>query len=253
LTDVIDNQNILRSYLVSVPGGLCYDWHMRKVIISGGSDGLGKALARALVKKGNKILILAPNEAKVGRVAQEIGCLYKVCDISKWENVKNAVAAADSELNGVDVLINNAGIARGGKLEDMSPEDIQNIFDVNVVGTLFLTKAVVPIMKRAGDGYIININSQGGLYTKPERALYSGSKWALTGITKVLQAELAPSGIKVTGLYPGAMEQTMVKQGQRNPRQNSLAYQDMVDAVEFVLNRSNGIVVPELGIKNLSN
>ncbi len=226
---------------------------MKNIIISGGSDGLGKELARQLTGKGHKVFILAPNEAKVRSVAEEVACSYKVCDVSSWQQVEVAVKAIVDELGNIDVLINNAGVTYGGRIEDASPESIQHTFDVNVVGALYLTKAVVPFMKQKGDGYIININSQGGLYTKAERALYSGSKWALTGITKVLQTELAPSNIKVTGLYPGALEQTMAKNDQREKRQDGLAYQEMVDAVVFILSRGADIVIPELGLKNLDN
>jgi len=226
---------------------------MKTIVISGGSDGLGKALAKNLAAKGNKVIILAPNEAKLQAVTQEIGCAYKVCDVSNWQQVQATVAAIQKEYGNIDVLINNAGVAHGGPLEKAGPESIQQTFDVNVVGILFLTKAIIPLMKQAGDGYIININSQGGLYTKPERALYAGSKWALTGITKVLQAELAPSNSKVTGLYPGAMEQTMAKNGQRESQANSITYQEMSDAVDFILSRSANTVIPELGIKNIIN
>ena len=173
--------------------------------------------------------------------------------MTDWLQVDKSVGEIHRTLGSIDVLINNAGVAYGGKIEDMKPENIQHTFDVNVVGALFVTKAVVAFMKQVGDGYIINVNSQGGLYTKPERTLYGGSKWAMTGITKVLQAELAPSGIKVTGLYPGALEQSMSKDGSREPQPNSFPYQDMVEVVEFIISRSAGTVIPELGIKNLAN
>ena len=226
---------------------------MKNIVITGGSDGLGKALATQLTKAGHQVVILAPNSQKIGAVAQEIGCSFQVCDVTDWQQVDKSVSEAHKTLGSIDVLINNAGVTYVGRIEDMKPEDIQHTFDVNVVGVLFVTKAVVPFMKQVGDGCIINVNSQAGLYTKPERALYGGSKWAITGITRVLQAELAPSGIKVTGLYPGAMEQTMSKDGEREPQRNSFPYQDMADAVEFIISRSPGTVIPELGIKNLAN
>ncbi len=226
---------------------------MKNILISGGSDGLGKALAKALSSKGHRVVILAPNEEKLKSVAQEINCAYKVCDVSDWKQVSTATKEVLSEFGNIDVLINNAGVASGGKIEDADPDKIQATFDVNVVGALFLTKALVPAMKQKGDGYIININSQGGFYTKPERALYAGSKWALTGITKVLQAELAPSNIKVTGLYPGAMERKMAVDGKREPQANSIAYREMIEAVEFILSRDTHTVIPELGIKNINN
>jgi len=226
---------------------------MKNIVISGGSDGLGKALAVALSAKGHKVVILSPSVDKLKAVAHAADCSYKVCDISDWEQVQTAVKSAADELGSIDVLINNAGVGYTGKIEDMEPKNIKHTFDVNVVGLLYLTKAVVPYMKKQGDGYIININSQGGFYARAERAVYAGSKWALTGITKVLQTELAPSKIKVTGLYPGAMEQKMAKGGERGPQANSFNYQEMIDAVEFVLSRDPQTVIPELGIKNLDN
>ncbi len=226
---------------------------MKTIIISGGSDGLGKALAKHLTDSGNKVIILAPNEEKVKAVAKEIDCAFRVCDISRWTQVESAVKSIISEYRVIDVLINNAGVTFAGKIEDADPEEIKHIFDVNVVGALFLTKTVVPSMKNKGNGYIININSQGGIYTKAERTLYNGSKWALTGITKVLQAELAPSNIKVTGIYPGAMEQRMKIDGNRGPQDNSFSYQEMADAVDFILSRGPNTSIPELGIKNINN
>ncbi len=173
--------------------------------------------------------------------------------MADWLRVEAIVAEIANDLGGIDVLINNAGVGHGGKIEDMKPEEISHTFSVNVVGILYMTKAVVPVMKKQGDGWIININSQSGLYTKPERAVYSGSKWALTGITKVLQSELAANGIRVTGLYPGALELSVDKQGKHHPQQNGIVYQEMIDAVEFVLGRGPGTVVPELGVKNILN
>lgn len=226
---------------------------MKTIIISGGSDGLGKALAKHLTDAGNKVIVLAPNEEKVTTAAKEIGCAFRVCDVSKWAQVETAVKSIISEYGDIDVLINNAGVTYASKIEEAVPEEIQHIFDVNVVGVLFLTKAVVPSMKKKSSGCIININSQGGIYTKAERALYNGSKWAVTGITKVLQAELAPSNIKVTGLYPGAMEQRMKINDKRGPQNNSFAYQEMADAVDFILSRGPNTAIPELGIKNINN
>lgn len=226
---------------------------MKNIVISGGSDGLGRALAIALSAKGHRVAILSTSGSKLKYVAVASGCLYKVCDVSKWTQVETTIKTIADELGGIDVLINNAGVSNGGKIEDAQPEVIQQTFDVNVVGVLYLTKAVIPYMKKRKGGHIININSQGGLYAKPERSLYGGSKWAITGITKILQVELAPEDIKVTGLYPGAMEQTMATKDGRKPQANSIKYQEMIDAVEFVLSRGPDTVIPELGIKNLDN
>lgn len=166
---------------------------MKTILISGGSDGLGKAIAKQLAA-GNKVIILSPSEEKLRRAADEIGCDYKVCDVRNYAQVKRAIEG----LGSIDCLVNNAGLWIEGPLDENDPDYAKQVLDVNVLGVINLTKAVIPVMKKQQAGLIININSQGGFYAKAERSVYTAAKWAITGFTKAMQPELAPHGIAVT-------------------------------------------------------
>lgn len=176
----------------------------KTILISGGSDGLGKEIAKLLISNYH-VVILAPSQEKTQKTADELGCDFVVADVSSSEQVKAAI----EKIGSVDVLINNAGIWIEGPLETNQPEAIKKVLDVNTLGTIYLTHAVIPQMKDRRAGRIINVISQGGLNAKPNRSIYYASKWAITGFTKCLELELAEFGIAVTGVYPGKMKTKM--------------------------------------------
>lgn len=222
---------------------------MKTILISGGSDGLGKTIAKRLAKT-HKVIILSPTEDKLRAVAQEIGCEYKVCDVSNYTQVEKAV----NEIGTVDCVINNAGLWIQGALDENDPARVQEVISVNTLGTINLTKAVIPGMKQRKSGLIINIISQAGLYAKAERSVYNASKWAITGFTKALQPELAPFGIGVTGLYPGMLKTEMfAKMGIEKDMAKGLDTEDVAKTIEFMLSFNSTTLFPEIGIKNLAN
>jgi len=117
-----------------------------------------------------------------------------------------------------------------------------------------MTKAVVPAMKQQKSGLIININSQGGLYAKAERSVYTASKWAVTGFTKAMQPELAPFGIAVTGIYPGMLKTDMFnKMGIDKDMSKGLDTKEVAKTVEFLLSFDTPTTFPEIGIKHIAN
>ncbi len=225
---------------------------MRTIVITGGSHGLGKAIA-AKYAKDNTVVILAPDKDRLDATAQEIGCESEVCNVSDWNSVNTAVQNVLQKHGQINVLINNAGLYSRGSIENIDPDETERLFRVNSVGPLLMSKAVVPSMKQHQAGTIININSQDGVVAKVDRSVYSGSKWALTGITKCLQAELAPFGIKVTGIYPGAMEMSMESGGGAEPRPAGISYKDVLGAIDYALNLEGSTFVTELGVKHLEN
>lgn len=225
---------------------------MRTILITGGSHGLGRAIA-AHYAKDSTVIILSSAKNRLEVTAQEIGCEFEVCDAADWQSVAAAIKNILNKHPQIDVLINNAGLYSRGSVEDIDPTEAARVYQVNALGPLFMTKAIVPSMKQRKEGVIININTQGGLYPKAERTIYQGSKWALTGITKCLQLELAPFGIKVTGLYPGALERSMESSGEVIEQPASVDYVDVVEAIDYILTRKNGSFVPELGVKGLGN
>ncbi len=220
------------------------------VIISGGSDGLGKEIARQLAGD-YQVIILSPTEDKLKAAAAEIGADYQPCDVSDWNQVNTAVKNILAKYQKIDVLINNAGIWIEGELDANDPARIKQVLDVNTLGTVFLTRAVVPTMKAQKSGRIINIISQAGLYGKAERSVYYASKWAITGLTKSLDLELVKYNIAVMGIYPAIINTGMYKAaGVAKDTSKGLEPVDIAKSIKFILSFPPNVTFPELGMKN---
>lgn len=222
---------------------------MKTILITGGSDGLGKAIATRLAPN-HKVIILSPNEDKLKTVAEEIGCEYKVGDVRDYAQVERIA----QKIGAIDCLVNNAGLWIQGPLEDNDPQRIHEVLEVNTLGVINMTKAVIPAMKQRKFGLIININSQGGFYAKAERGVYTASKWAITGFTKAMQPELAPFGIAVTGIYPGMMKTDMFsKMDIEKDMSKGLDTEEVAKTIEFLLTFDKPTMFPEIGIKHIDN
>ncbi len=219
------------------------------VLITGATSGLGKETAKLLSLHGHQVVILAPDAKKVAAVAKSIGCVGLVGDIADVVSVHNAVAEVVKKFKRIDVLVNNAGIWLEGELTTNDPAEIKRVIDVNTTGTILMTHAVVPMMKKAKQGLIINVISQAGLSAKPKRAPYYASKWALTGFTKCLQTELPAYGIRVTGVYPGFMATPLFEtSGFKRKLDAALDPKEAAKAIAFVVEASPETHIPELGI-----
>lgn len=225
---------------------------MKKVVvISGGSEGLGREIAKSL-NGDYRVVILASTKEKTERAAKDLGVDFRVCDITKWKDVEQAVSDILSEYKQIDVLINNAGVWIQGELADNDPEQIKKTIEVNTLGTIFLTRAVVPSMKAKNAGRIININSQAGINAKAERTVYNASKWAITGFTKSLEQELSKYHIGVMGIHPALMNTGMFKKlGIDRDMTAAIDVKDVAKMVKFILSFEDKMSFPEIGIKNL--
>jgi NAD(P)-dependent dehydrogenase (short-subunit alcohol dehydrogenase family) len=231
----------------------CYDRGMKHVLITGGSDGLGKITAQKLVKAGYKVTILANNVEKTEKVAMQIGSAFVVADVASADQVAAAMQQAVEQSGAIDILINNAGIWIIGKVEANSPTEIEQAFKINTLGTIYATHAVVPAMKSRQSGRIINVISQAGLLAKAERTIYNSTKWAITGFTKSLQMELKSSKVTVVGFYPGAMNTGLfAKANDDKDRSEALAPEQAADALVSLCNLPAEIDVPEFGIQNIN-
>lgn len=222
------------------------------ILITGGADGLGKAIAKELTEE-NKVVILAHNLDKIRKVACELSCDYELCDVSNYNDVQNAIDNIAKRYLRIDCLINNAGLLINGKIEDNEYEDIKKVVEVNTLGVMYMTKAVIPYMKKERDGIIININSQSGLIYKEERSIYYASKWAITGFTKCIQVEEAKHGIRVTGLYPGKMNTDLFKKiGIDKNMDDALNIEEVAKTVKFIISTDKSTLIPEIGMKNIN-
>lgn len=220
-------------------------------IIAGGSDGLGKEVAK-LLAPDHQVVILAPNVEKTAAVARELAVDHQVCDVTDQNQIATAVKTILDKYHQIDVLVNSAGIWIEGELETNDPSQIKKVLEVNTLGTILLTRAVIPTMKARKSGRIINIISQAGLASKASRSVYYASKWAITGFTKCLDLELAKYGIAVTGIYPALMKTKMfAKLGIQKDTSKGVEPSDVAKAIAFILSYPANISFPELGIKNI--
>lgn len=227
---------------------------MKKVIvITGASDGLGKTLTESLSKENN-VIALATTEEKLQKVAEDNNCNYKVCDVSDYHQVEKCTNEIIEEFGKIDILINNAGLWIQEELEENDADRINAVIDVNLLGMIYMTKAVIPIMKKNQDGIIININSQAGINHKAERVVYNASKWGVTGFSKSLQDEVAKYGIRVTDILPGMLKTDMFnKMNIKKNMENGLDTKEVARLVKFIIDTPKDVMIPEVGIKNINN
>ncbi len=183
----------------------------RVVLITGGSRGLGLVMARRLVDEGARVVLLARDLDELARAREELlargtGDVLTIrCDVRRRAEVRAAVDAVLDQWRTIDVLINNAGVIQVGPLEHMEHEDFENAMATHFWGPLHLILEVTPLMRHRRFGRIVNITSIGGRVAVPHLAPYSASKFALTGLSDAVRAELDPYGIRVTTVAPGLM------------------------------------------------
>jgi NAD(P)-dependent dehydrogenase (short-subunit alcohol dehydrogenase family) len=197
--------------LVAVARRQLYSFRDRTVIITGGSRGLGLLMARRLAAENARLVLLARDKRELKRAEADLvargaaDVLTVTCDIRVRDAVEQAVQQTAERMGRIDVLINNAGIIQVGPLEHMTVEDFKDAMDVHLWGPLYATLAVVPHMRREGEGRIVNITSIGARIAVPHLIPYCASKFALFGLSEGLHCELRQHGIKVTTVCPNLM------------------------------------------------
>ena len=200
-------------------------------LISGGARGQGAAEARLFAREGAKVVIGDLLDVEGMRVAAEIAelggdAMYVHLDVTSEEDWQSAVAAAVSSYGKLDVLVNNAGIWRRGRVEDTTVEDWDAIQNVNSKGVFLGTKAAIPEMRQAGGGSIINISSTAGLVGGPRSTAYTASKGAVRLFTKATAIQYAGENIRANSIHPGPIDTEMIHQvwqGEDNSREESIA------------------------------
>lgn len=221
------------------------------VVISGGSDGLGKEIAR-LLAPDHTVIILSASEDKLKTAASELGCVYRVCDVTNAQMIDTVVAGIIRDYQKIDCLVNNAGVWIEGEIETNSVDQIKKAIDINTLGTIFLTRAVLPGMKSRKAGKIVTIISGSGLKAKPKKAIYAASKFALTGFVDGLRQEVAAYNIAVTGIFPGKLNTGLfAKQGITKPMDDALEPKEVAKTVLFVLSLPESTVLPEITIQHI--
>ena len=180
-------------------------------IVTGGTKGIGRGIAETLVRGGADLCISARKQDEIQRAVAELQCLAEgrvtgtVCDVRDYDQVKTLFAHITSQLGGLDILINNAGIGIFESVEEMLPEDFRAVLETNVFGVFYCCHEAIPLMKQRGGGYIINISSLAGTNAHPMMAAYNASKFGLNGFSEALMQEVRHDGIKVSYIMPGSV------------------------------------------------
>src|ERR1041385_6287621 len=172
-------------------------------VVTGGTKGIGRAIAEALVDAGASVVITARNQDEITKAVSEVSSTAKgyVCDVRDYNQVKSLFA----DVGTVDILINNAGVGIFSSVESMSIEDFHTVLETNVFGVFYCCHEAIPLMKQRGGGYIINISSLAGANAHQRMAAYNASKFGLTGFSEALMQEVRHDGIKVSYVMPGSV------------------------------------------------
>jgi len=179
-----------------------------KVLITAGASGLGLEMARVFVAEGAEVFICDVDGQALEAARKELPKVHiAVADVSDEASVADLFARVEDAMGGLDVLINNAGIAGPtGYVETLSREDWDRTLAVNITGQFLCARLAIPLLKRSGAGVMINLSSAAGHLGFAGRSAYSASKWAVVGFTKTLAIELGQYGIRVNAILPGAVE-----------------------------------------------
>lgn len=186
------------------------DLKNKNALITGAGKGIGKAIAIALAKEGVNVILISRTQADVDQLSAEISSLgvkslALSADVSDITSINTAVEKALAEFTNIDILINNAGIAAFGKFLELEPAAWEKIIQVNLMGTYYTTRAVLPNMIERQNGDIINISSTAGLNGNALTSAYSASKFAVLGLTDSLMQEMRKHNVRVTALTPSTV------------------------------------------------
>lgn len=240
-----------------------------RILITGGATGLGKAMAFAWAKhefSKVKICIADVNQTRAKETVTElkyqgVDAFFSPCDITKEEDIQNTVNAIEQKWQGIDIVINNAGVATGGSLQGESIEQWQWVLNINLLGMVRVSQAFLPLFKKQNKGYFINIASQAGLTPMPLMNSYNAVKAAVIGLSETMKLELAHQNINVSVVCPSffktnleesmrTSEPMMEKLMKKSFEKSVMSAEDVADSIyKQVQNNTFLILTHKLGKK----
>ena len=220
---------------------------VHRVLVTGGSQGIGAALVGLMRDAGYPVVFTGRNEERIAAVAQESGAVGFCADVSVGDDHARVVDTCLERMGGIDILVNNAAFPYSAGIGDVDVDRMRELFATNVFGAVDLTNRVVPMMKAQQSGDIVNIASTSGMQGHPSGTAYAGSKWALRGISQYWQAELRPHGIRVISLCPSEVQ---IDWGGMVGRENAnkLYAEDIAETIMAALSMKRRALWPELAV-----
>ncbi|QCK16748.1 SDR family NAD(P)-dependent oxidoreductase [Mangrovivirga cuniculi] len=217
----------------------------KKIVITGGSAGIGKSFLKELIKRGaNNFAIIGRSEKPLEKLTQEFPDVNFVLiqgDVSALRDIERIVLMVEKHLGGADVLINNAGVVSAGGLEDISDEDIINQININLTGLILLTKKMMPLLKESKEGAIINVSSGLGYIAMPFYSVYAATKAGVRQFSDALRREFHMYPLHIMTVYPTATDTPMMKNADMDKEMDD---PDMVakESIDGLLNGELNVV-----------
>ena len=219
----------------------------RRFLITGGSQGIGQAIVAQARKAGHQVVFTGRQQAGIDAVAKREGAHGIKADVASDADNARVAEFCMTQMGGVDVLINNAGVGYIADLGSIDMPSMRSLFGTNVFGMVDLANRLVPSMIEQGSGDIVNIASTSGTKGAKGYTAYAGSKWAVRGITQCWQAELRPHGIRVMCVLPSEVQTNwMGRSGRNNP--NKLYARDIAATIFSALDMPRNVLWPEVPV-----
>ena len=219
----------------------------RRLVVTGASQGIGAALVEQARATGHQVTFTGRDQARVEALAVKTGAHGLVADVTNGDDNQRTVDTAVARMGGIDVLVNNAGYAYRAEIGALDVAAMRTMFETNVFGLVDITNRVVPLLKAQAFGDIVNIASTSGMKGAPTGTAYSGSKWAVRGITQCWQAELRPFNIRVGCICPSEVQTNFGgRSGRNNP--NKLSADDIAATILAGVHLPQRVLWTELAV-----
>ena len=232
------------------------DLKHKRILVTGGSDGIGRHICLKLAAMGTRLAILGRNTDRLRQVEAE--CLAAgakdavgiACDLQNPDAITAAVAQVTDLFGGLDILINNAGIwHKTGPLDSIPPQVLQATVQTNLTGLMQITQAALPALRANDESIILNVVSKSGVVAQAGQSVYTATKYGVRGFTEVLKADEENTGVRVGGLYQsGTNTEMFAKVGETVPNRIFTEPDDLADVVVFILSRPPKLWIHDIRI-----
>ncbi len=223
-------------------------------VVTGGTKGIGLAIAQSLLKSGATVFICARDKSELKRALEKLSEYGQVdgeiCDVRSEDQIQMMLDECERVFGGVDILVNNAGIGIIGKtVEEMSGDEFRQTLETNLFGVFYACHYAIPVMKKRGGGYIINISSLAGQNAHPKMAAYNASKFGLNGFSEALMQEVRADNIRVSAICPGSVNTYFGGDEPTDDKSWQLQPEDIAQTVLDLLNMNSRALPSKVEIR----